>query len=150
MRNKRFNGFFLTSLLTTVLTLGLGEFPSASAVGITPKVQWDCSLMRLQDDQGDFVFFDPRARVTWYGKKLSYKVLYWASKDTRLSQAGQTYGTVTANRSGWNQSNLDVSHKFYYYENTTEYKKIVLTVTTETGKKSSQSCIWDGPVANGW
>lgn len=105
--------------------------------------------MRLSDEDGTFVFFDPRAQVVWYGKKLKYQALYWTSQDTRLSQAGQRYGTVTAGRGGKNVSSLDLREKFYY-GNENEYKKIQLTVTDSAGKKSKQSCTWDGPVANGW
>jgi hypothetical protein len=134
----------------TLIALLVSVIPIASATSTVLKITWDCKLMRLSDDQGPFVYFDPRAVVRWYGKKLTYKTLYWSSKDTRLSQAGQRYGTATANRTGWNSSKLDVAHKFYYYENETEYKKISLTVTSNSGKKSSKTCIWDGPVANGW
>ena len=121
----------------------------ANASSPSPKITWDCQLMRLSDEDGPFVFFDPRAQVVWYGKKLKYQALYWTSRDTRLSQAGQRYGTVTANRGGKNFSKLDLREKFYY-ENETEYKKIQLTVTDSAGKKSKQICTWEGPVANGW
>jgi len=122
---------------------------TANATNPSPKISWDCQLMRLSDEQGDFVYFDPRAVVTWYGKKLTFQTLYWTSKDTRLSQAGQTYGTFTSSRGGKNISKLDLTHKFYY-QNDTEYKKIQLTVTDPAGKKAKQICTWEGPVANGW
>jgi hypothetical protein len=121
----------------------------AKASSPSPKITWDCQLMRLSDEDGPFVFFDPRAQVVWYGKKLKYQALYWTSQDTRLSQAGQRYGTVTASRGGKSVSKLDLREKFYY-ENETEYKKIQLNVTDSRGKKSKQICIWEGPVANGW
>jgi hypothetical protein len=121
----------------------------ASAASPSPKITWDCELMRFSDDRGDFVYFDPRAQVVWYGKKLKFQTLYWTSKDTRLSQAGQKYGTVTSKRGGKKISKLDLTEKFYY-ENDTEYKKIQLTVTDSAGKKSKQICTWEGPVANGW
>jgi len=137
-----------TAFAITILLLAY--FPmSASASTPSPKITWDCQLMRLSDEDGPFVFFDPRAQVVWYGKKLKYQALYWTSQDTRLSQAGQRYGTVTANRGGRNVSKLDLREKFYY-ENETEYKKIQLTVTDSLGKKSKQICTWEGPVANGW
>ena len=104
---------------------------------------------RLSDEDGLFIFFDPRAQVVWYGKKLKFQALYWTSQDTRLSEAGQRYGTVTASRGGKNVSKLDLREKFYY-ENETEYKKIQLTVTDSAGKKAKQICTWEGPVANGW
>ena len=121
----------------------------ANASSPSPKITWDCHLMRLSDDRGDFVYFNPRAQIVWYGKKLKFQTLYWTSEDTRLSQAGQKYGTVTSNRSGKNVSKLDLAEKFYY-ENDTEYKKIQLTVTDSVGKKAKQVCTWEGPVANGW
>ena len=136
--------------ILVISILLLGYFPlSANAATPSPKITWDCQLMRLSDEDGPFVFFDPRAQVVWYGKKLKYQALYWTSQDTRLSQAGQRYGTVTASRGGRNVSKLDLREKFYY-ENETEYKKIQLTVTDSAGKKSKQICTWEGPVANGW
>ena len=136
--------------ILVISILLLGYFPlSANAATPSPKITWDCQLMRLSDEDGPFVFFDPRAQVVWYGKKLKYQALYWTSQDTRLSQAGQRYGTVTASRGGKNVSKLDLREKFYY-ENETEYKKIQLTVTDSAGKKSKQICTWEGPVANGW
>ena len=136
--------------ILVISILLLGYFPlSANAATPSPKITWDCQLMRLSDEDGPFVFFDPRAQVVWYGKKLKYQALYWTSQDTRLSQAGQRYGTVTASRGGKNVSKLDLKEKFYY-ENETEYKKIQLTVTDSAGKKSKQICTWEGPVANGW
>ena len=137
-----------TALVISILLLGYFPLP-VSASTPSPKITWDCQLMRLSDEDGPFVFFDPRAQVTWYGKKLKYQALYWTSQDTRLSQAGQRFGTVTANRGGKNVSKLDLREKFYY-ENETEYKKIQLTVTDSAGKKSKQICTWEGPVANGW
>lgn len=136
------------SLLVGLLLSGLNLIP-ASAASPSPKITWDCQLMRLSDDDGDFVYFDPRAQVVWYGKKLSYQALYWTSRDTRLSQAGQRYGTVTANRNGRNVTKLDIAEKFYF-GNESEYKKVQLNVTDSSGKKSKLSCTWDGPVANGW
>ena len=134
--------------LALILFLLISTTPANAALP-SPKITWDCQLMRFNDGEGEIVFFDPRARVTWYGKTLKYQALYWTSKDTRLSQAAQRYGTVTANSKGKNFSNLDVSHKFDY-GNESEYKKIQLTVTDPLGKKSKQVCTWDGPVANGW
>ena len=131
-------------IVTSIVTL-----QPVNALTPSPKITWDCQLMRLSDDRGAFVYFDPRAQVIWYGKKLKYQALYWTSQDTRLSQAGQRYGTVTAGRGGKNVSSLDLREKFYY-GNENEYKKIQLTVTDSAGKKSKQSCTWDGPVANGW
>jgi hypothetical protein len=140
----------MKKLLIVVLILGFSPSGySANASTPSPKITWDCQLMRLSDENGPFVFFDPRAQVVWYGKKLKYQALYWTSRDTRLSQAGQRYGTVTAGRGGKNVSSLDLREKFYY-GNETEFKKIQLTVTDSAGKKSKQSCTWDGPVANGW
>jgi hypothetical protein len=135
-------------LVISILLLGYFPLP-ANAATPSPKITWDCQLMRLSDEDGPFVFFDPRAQVVWYGKKLKYQALYWTSQDTRLSQAGQRYGTVTASRGGKSVSKLDLREKFYY-ENETEYKKIQLTVTDSAGKKSKQICTWEGPVANGW
>ena len=140
-------------VLTLASILLLSVIPAvtvgANAASPSPKITWDCQLMRLSDEDGPFVFFDPRAQVVWYGKKLKYQALYWTSQDTRLSQAGQRYGTVTASRGGRNVSKLDLVEKFYY-GNETEYKKIQLTVTDSVGKKSKQICTWEGPVANGW
>lgn len=131
-----------------VLFIAISSSP-ANAAQPSPKIIWDCQLMRLSDEDGAFVFFDPRAQVTWYGKTLKYQTLYWTSQDTRLSQAAQRYGTVTANRGGKNFSKLDIAHKFYY-GNESEFKKIQLTVADPSGKKSKQVCTWEGPVANGW
>ncbi len=135
-------------LAVSILLLGSLPLPANGSTP-SPKITWDCQLMRLSDEDGAFVFFDPRAQVVWYGKKLNYQALYWTSQDTRLSQAGQRYGTVTAGRGGKNVSSLDLREKFYYGDEN-EYKKIQLTVTDSAGKKSKQSCTWDGPVANGW
>lgn len=137
----------LVSVFIILVLPGMGIHAKASSP--SPRITWDCQLMRFSDDRGDFVYFDPRAQVVWYGKKLKFQALYWTSKDTRLSQAGQKYGTVTSNRGGKNISKLDLTEKFYY-ENDTEYKKIQLTVTDSAGKKSKQICTWEGPVANGW
>lgn len=136
-------------LLVLLIVTSIVTLQPANALTPSPKITWDCQLMRLSDDRGAFVYFDPRAQVVWYGKKLKYQALYWTSQDTRLSQAGQRYGTVTANRGGKNVSRLDLAEKFYF-GNDTEYKKIQLTVTDSVGKKAKQICTWDGPVANGW
>ena len=103
------------SVLTLVSILLFPLIPAinltANATAPSPKIIWDCQLMRLSDEDGPFVFFDPRAQVVWYGKKLKFQALYWTSQDTRLSQAGQRYGTVTANRGGKNFSKLDLREK---------------------------------------
>ena len=138
------------AILSLVLVLGSSSVvPESMAGSLKPKITWDCKLMRLQDDQGTFVYFDPRARIQWYGRTLRYEMLYWETRDTRKSQAGRIYGKVTGGSGGKNLISLDLSHDFRVgYEN--EYKKTSLVVTDNAGRKSQTVCVWDGPVANGW
>ena len=148
-------GRYLIPLVKTVafcaaITLAmLSVAPNSAATSLKPKIAWDCQLMRLQDDQGTFVYFDPRAKIQWYGRSLRYEMLYWSTRDTRKSQAGRIYGKVTGGTGGRNLTSLDLSHDFRFgYDS--EYKKVSLAVTDNAGRTSRTVCVWDGPVANGW
>ena len=137
------------AITVTVVACGVATVAfAAPAHAAGPQVDWDCELIRIQGTIGPAVMFDPRAEVSWSGRKLSYSMWAWSSPDTRKSQAGRTYGTITAS-SGWNTANLDLSHEFMTGEEY-EYKKVVLKVKDSRGRSHTATCEWDGPVANGW
>jgi len=135
-------------IFTTVVSMN--TVVAAPATAANPQVDWDCKLFRLQDPTGIVVYFDPRAEVTWSGKKLKYSMWSWSSRDTRKSQAGKKYGTITSSSSGSNRADLDLSTAFYYGEAESEYKKILLKITDSAGRSHRAQCIWKGPVAAGW
>ena len=55
------------SVLTLVSILLFPLIPAinltANATAPSPKIIWDCQLMRLSDEDGPFVFFDPREQI---------------------------------------------------------------------------------------
>lgn len=140
--------FTMIFILTTVVSTN--TLVAAPATAASPQVDWDCKLFRVQDSTGIVVYFDPRAEATWSGKKLKYNMWSWSSRDTRKSQAGKKYGTITSNSTGWNRADLDLSTAFYYGGAESQYKKIVLKVTDSSGRSHRAQCIWKGPVAAGW
>ena len=141
----------LVSRLEVIVALSalLIGFGATSAQASGPSVTWQCKLIQLEDAQGPFVYFDPNAEVSWNGRTLYFTMWTWASRDTRKSQAGKTYGTMKGGSSGFNRGSLDLTHKFYF-QNETEYKKVQLLLRDSSGKTDSRTCIWKGPVANGW
>ena len=54
---------------------------------------------------------DPRARVSWSGRRLSNTMWSWSSRDTRVP-GGQTYGAIASNSSGWSTNPLDLRQEF--------------------------------------
>jgi hypothetical protein len=113
-----------------------------------PQVDWDCELIRTQGTFGTVVLFAPRAQVSWSGRKLTYTMLSWSSSDTRKSQAGRKYGTITGGN-GLNTYDLDLSQEFFTGEEY-EYKKVLLKVKDSSGRTFTSKCVWDGPTANGY
>jgi hypothetical protein len=75
-------------------------------------------------------------------------MLSWSSSDTRKSQAGRKYGTITGG-SRWNSYDLDLSREFMTGEED-EYKKVLLKVQDSSGRTHTSKCVWDGPTANGY
>ena len=138
---------FLVSSILVPSALALSATPATAASG--PQVDWDCQLIRTLGPLGPVVLFDPRAEVSWAGKKLRFTMWSWSSRDTRKSQAGKTYGTVTSGSSRWKTTPLDLTHEFITGEEH-EYKKVVLVVKDSQGHTAKSTCIWKGPVANGW
>jgi len=134
----------------SAIIVPMGAVVAAPGRAAGPQVDWDCELVRLQDSTGLIVYFDPRAEVTWSGKKLKYNMWSWSSRDTRKSQAAKKYGTITSNSSGSNRADLDLSTAFYYGGAESGYKKIVLKVIDSSGRSYRAQCIWKGPVAAGW
>lgn len=142
-RGGRLTGWLVASCLGVAVLAP----PALAAPG--PQVSWDCQLFRSVGPYGPTVVFDPRAQVSWAGKKLSFTMWSWSSRDTRKSQAGKKYGTISANSSGWKTSNLDLTHEFITGEEH-EYKKVVLELRDSYGRTGKSTCVWKGPVANGW
>lgn len=136
-------------LLVCVLSVTSVMFAGSAGAASNPEVAWDCQLIRTFGAYGPVVLFDPRAQVSWSGRRLSYTMWSWSSRDTRKSQAGRTYGTITSNSSGWNTSPLDLRHEFITGEEF-EYKKVLLRLKDSSGRTGTHTCIWKGPVANGY
>lgn len=99
----------VTSILTTILLLT--STAQSEAAGSKPILDVNCGkLLKLRDDKGDFLYFNPSVKITFWGAPFNATAYYATDKNEPLSEQGQQglQGSVSSLRTKtiqlWEQS----------------------------------------------
>jgi hypothetical protein len=105
-------------VVAVIASLVLSSTPSSQAAGTRPKLEVNCgNLLKLQDDDGLFLYFNPYVKITYFGAPLTFNAYYSTKEGEPRSQQGKKLGKVTDKApSSKKFSNVfDLSHEFLRY-----------------------------------
>ena len=133
--------------LILIVLLNISLIPNeAFGAGARPILKVDCgSLLTLMDKDGEFIFFNPRVEVSYWGKKLNYWVYYSYEPGVPLSEQGQKYGNETrqkASPSTFGTSNFDWSNQLRYGFLDSGYTEVYMVVKDSLKRSSTMKCTW--------
>jgi hypothetical protein len=121
---------------------------AASSESSKPSVTWNCKLSRILDHRGMVVFFNPGAKMSWYGKEGFYKFYDMTDKTKSLADNLIGSGKVLGEDKKMNSSSIYLGRKFQNFLHATQLNLMV--VVSDLKKQTSQaSCAWTGTAASG-
>lgn len=134
-------------LLVTFLFLTLTS-PSAPAAGFKPKIEGQCgNLLKLQDDKGAFLYFNPIIKVIYYGAPLKMTAYYSTKKGEPRSEQGKKIVTVRGKAPSYRiySDYFDFSYEFLRYgQKSNGFFQMNLQVVDSLKRKASLKCIFKG------
>lgn len=134
---------WLIQLVILALLFGAS---SSSAAGTKPVLRVNCGhLMTLNDNQGEFWYFNPTVSVTYWGKYLKYWIYQSPKPGLALADRSAVYGTETrstGNASTFGTSNFDWSQQLRFEYFNTAYTEIYIVVKDSLKRTSTMTCIW--------
>lgn len=138
-------GLISTLIVCLMLTVAI---PSSVAAGSRPKLEVNCgNLLKLQDDDGLFLYFNPYVKITYFGAPLTFNAYYSTKKGEPRSEQGKKLGKVTGKAPSTKKYSqvFDLSHEFLRYgEKSNGYFHMDLEVIDSLKRKSSFKCIFEG------
>jgi|688.fasta_scaffold172423_1 hypothetical protein len=138
-------GFIGTLILVLAFSVAI---PSAFGAGSRPKLEVNCgNLLKLQDDDGLFLYFNPYVKITYFGAPLTFNAYYSTKKGEPRSEQGKKLGKVTGKAPSTRKYSqvFDLSHEFLRYgQKSNGYFHMDLEVIDSLKRKSSFKCIFEG------
>lgn len=132
----------------TIFVMILSANPPAVAAGYKPKLEVNCgNLLKLQDNKGLFLYFNPYVKITYYGAPLTFNAYYSTKEGDPRSQQGQKLGKVSGKAPSTKKFSqvFDLSHEFLRYgQKSNGYFHMDLEVIDSLKRKSSFKCIFKG------
>ena len=137
----------LLSCLTLSLLL-IFAIPPSIAAGTKPKIEINCgNLLKLQDDKGLFLYFNPYVKITFYGAPLTFNAYYSTKRGDPRSEQGKVLGKVTGKAPSTKKysQTFDLSYEFLRYgQKSNGYFHMELEVIDTLKRKASFTCIFEG------
>ena len=134
--------------MAVIASLVLSSTPSSQAAGTRPKLEVNCgNLLKLQDDDGLFLYFNPYVKITYYGAPLTFNAYYSTKEGEPRSQQGKKLGKVTDKAPSTKKFSgvFDLSHEFLRYgQKSNGYFHMDLEVIDSLKRKSSFKCEFRG------
>lgn len=134
--------------LVLVLLLSISWCQPVIAAGAKPKIDGQCgNLLKLQDDQGSFLYFNPIIKVTYYGAPLKITAYYSTKKGESRSAQGKKITTVEgkAPSSRKYSSYFDFSYEFLRYgQKSNGFFQMDLEVVDSLKRTAGLKCIFNG------
>ena len=136
--------FSVIAILSMILSIN----PPATAAGYKPKIEVNCgNLLKLRDNNGDFLYFNPFVKITYYGAPLTINAYYATKAGEPRSEQGKRFVKVTDKASSSKKFSgvFDLSHKFLIYgQKSNGYFHMELDVIDSSKRKTSYKCIFEG------
>ena len=138
-------GLISSLILCLLISLAI---PFASAAGTRPKLEVNCGkLLKLQDEDGQFLYFNPYVKITYYGAPLIFNAYYSTKKGEPRSKQAKRLGKVTDKAPSTKKYSevFDLSHEFLRYgQKSNGYFHMDLEVIDSQKRKTSFKCIFKG------
>lgn len=118
------------------------------AAGSKPRIDGICgNLLKLQDDKGSFLYFNPTIKVTYYGKPLTIIAFYASKEGEPKSEQGKTTITVKgkAPSSRKYSEYFNLSHEWLRYsQKSNGYFSMNMKVIDSLKRTAALECIFEG------
>jgi len=122
--------------------------PVADAAGKRPKIEGQCgNLLKLQDDKGSFLYFNPIIKVTYYGAPLKMTAYYSTKEGEPRSLQGKKITTVEGKAPSTRKysSYFDFSYEFLRYgQKSNGFFQMDLQVVDSLKRTAGLKCVFDG------